>query len=262
MTEADQQKADFEKQELIRVNKELQEAKRRLEQSNHFKMHLLTLTSHQFKTPLSVIRGYTTLLREGLYGPMEDRAKEVLGRVEFAVQDLVLLVDNIIDLRKIEEGRVAYQMAKLDFVKVARNASDELSHIATGKGLNLSFEGPSKEIIIIGDEQKLRHAIQNLIDNAVKYTDQGFIRVSVMEKKDNVLLSVADSGIGIPKDILVPIFDEFRRDERVMSIIHGNGIGLSIVKSFIEAHGGKAWAESPGEGKGATFYISIPKESS
>lgn len=239
---------------------ELAAAKDQLEKLNHFKTHLLALTSHQMKTPLGVIRGYTTLLREGSYGELPGPVMEVIAKIEFATEDLVTLIDNVIDLRKVEEGRIEYQMEHLDFVKVARQAAEELGHIATSKGLNLSFEAPETEIPVYGDEQKLRHVIQNLIDNAVKYTEKGFVRVKVEEKDNNVVLSVADSGIGIPSGVMPFLFEEFVRDERVKKEIRGTGIGLSIAKAFTEAHKGKVWVESAGEGKGSTFYMSIPEE--
>jgi signal transduction histidine kinase len=171
----------------------------------------------------------------------------------------VNLVDNVIDLRKVEEGRIDYQMENFDFIKMARQASEELGHMATSKGLNLSFEAPEREIMVYGDQQKLRHVIQNLVDNAVKYTATGAVRVSIEDKDGSVLFSVADTGIGIPTDVKPFLFEEFIRDERVKQEIRGSGIGLHVAKLFTEAHGGRAWAESEGEGKGSTFFISIPK---
>jgi signal transduction histidine kinase len=229
-----------------------------LEAANHFKLHLLALTSHQMKTPLGIIRGYTSLLRDGYYGQMDERVKEVMAKIEFAAEDLVNLVDNVIDLRAIEEGKIQYQMDKFDFVKLARHAADELGHMATSKGLNLSFEGPDKEIVVDGDEQKLRHVVQNLVDNAVKYTEHGFVRVKVEERGGMVVFSVADSGIGIPAGVKPFLFEEFVRDERVKREIRGSGLGLHVAKLFVEAHDGKISAVSEGEGKGSVFSFSIP----
>ena len=239
---------------------ELQEENEKLKKINHFKTHLLALTSHQLKTPIGIVRGYATLLREGFYGPVTEEIKEILSKIEFGTEEAVLLIDNIIDLRKVEEGRIQYQMEDLNFVKVARQAAQEMGHLAMSTGLDLSFSGPDHDIMINGDGQKLRHIIQNLIDNAVKYTKKGFISISVTETADQVTLAVADSGIGISEKTLPILFKEFERDERIEKEIHGTGMGLYIAKTFIEAHHGKIWAESPGEDKGATFYISIPKK--
>lgn len=250
--------ADDQGKDLEQLNKELTEAKDKFEKLNHFKTHLLALTSHQMKTPLGIIRGYAALLREGSYGPLTDKAKDALAKIELSAEDLVNLVDNVIDLRKVEEGRIQYQMSHFDFVKLLRQTAEELGHMAMAKGLNLSVEVPQNEIIIYGDEQKLRHVIQNLLDNAVKYTNKGVVRVKAEEKDGNVLLAVEDTGIGIPEGVSPMLFEEFVRDERVKQEIRGTGIGLSIAKTFVEAHKGKVWAESPGEGKGSTFYVSIP----
>lgn len=241
------------------LRKQLEEDKRKLEELNHFKTHLLALTSHQMKTPLGIIRGYTSLLRDGFYGEIDPRAKGILAKIEFAAEDLVNLVDNVIDLRRVEEGRIEYQMENLDFVKLARQASEELGHMATSKGLNLSFKGPGKEIMVYGDEQKLRHVIQNLVDNAVKYTAQGFVHVNVEEKDDEVIFSVADSGIGIPPGVKPFLFEEFVRDERVKREIRGSGMGLHVAKIFVEAHKGKISMTSEGEGKGSVFSFSVPR---
>jgi len=240
------------REELAALNKKLEEA-------NHFKMHLLALTSHQMKTPLGIIRGYTALLRDGHYGEMDERAREVVAKIEFAAEDLVNLVDNVIDLRKVEEGRIEYQMENFDFIQMAREAAEELGHMATSKGLNMSFEAPEGEITVYGDAQKLRHVIQNLIDNAVKYTPRGSVRVKVEDKDANVVLSVTDSGIGIPADLKPLLFEEFVRDERVRREIRGSGLGLHVAKLFTEAHNGTISADSAGPEHGSVFSISIPK---
>lgn len=131
--------------------------------------------------------------------------------------------------------------------------------MAMAKGLNLSFEGPTEKMMIYGDEQKLRHVVQNLIDNAVKYTEHGSIAVKLEDKGNAVILAVADSGLGIPHKVLPLLFEEYVRDERLRQI-RGSGMGLHIARIFVEAHQGKIWAESRGEGKGSTFYVALPKE--
>jgi signal transduction histidine kinase len=244
--------------DLQALNQELHAAKEELEKVNRLKTHLLALTSHQLKTPIGIIRGYATLLREGFYGPLSDEVKEILSKIEFGTEEVVLLVDNIIDLRKVEEGRLQYQMQDIDFAKLARQTCEEMGHMAMSSGLNLNFSGLETELIIHGDAQKIQHVIQNIIDNAVKYTKKGSISIEVHQKDNNVLLSVTDSGIGINAKTIPFLFQEFSRDERIEKEIHGTGLGLYIARLFIEAHHGKIWAESEGEGKGSTFYISIP----
>lgn len=240
-------------------NEELKEAKRKLEELNHFKNHLLSLTSHQVKAPLAAIKGYATLLKEGAYGEASEKQKEILGKIEFAADDLINMVTNIIDLRKIEEGRLDYKFERINFGRLADEAVEGLHPLALNKNLNLDFYAPTKDVFVMGDAQRLRHVIQNLVDNAIKYTPSGFVKAAVKEDGDKVVFSVKDSGIGIPAGVKPLIFEEFVRDERVKSEIRGSGIGLHIAKSIVEVHGGKIWAESGGENKGSTFSFSLLK---
>ncbi len=241
------------------LHRKLREENRELAELNHFKTHLLSLTSHEMKTPLGIIRGYAALLREGHYGDIDPQAKEIIGKIEFAAEDLVNLVDNVINLRKVEEGRMEYEMEDVDFVKLARQAAEELGHMATSKGLDMSFSAPDREIMVRADEQKLRHIIQNFLDNAVKYTRKGYVRAKVIEEERNAVFSVEDSGVGIPHEVIPALFQEFVRDERIRREIRGTGLGLYVARVFAEAHGGRVWVESGGEDKGSAFYLSVPK---
>ncbi|MDP2598699.1 MAG: HAMP domain-containing sensor histidine kinase [Candidatus Liptonbacteria bacterium] len=241
------------------LNKELQDARTKLEEMNHFKNHLLSLTSHELRTPLAVIKGYATVLKEGLYGEVNEKTRETLEKIEFAADDLVNLVNNIIDLRKVEEGRMEYNFERVDFRELAEDVFEGMRLIAVHKGLELAFTAPSHEIPVKADAQKLRHSIQNLVDNAVKYTPSGFVRAEIKEDGSRVIFSVKDSGIGIAPGVKPLLFEEFVRDERVKQEIRGTGIGLHIAKNFVLAHGGKIWCESEGEGKGSTFFIELPR---
>jgi len=173
---------------------------------------------------------------------------------------VVALVDKVINLRTIEEATIEYQIERVDFVRIARRAAEEMGHMALSRGLNLSFSGPDHEIIVRGDDQKLYQIIQNLIDNAVKYTKKGSITVKVEERGSEAVLSIADSGIGISAEVIPLLFQEFVRDKNIAKEIHGTGMGLFIARIFIEAQGGKIWVESKGVEKGSTFYISLPIE--
>jgi signal transduction histidine kinase len=232
--------------------------KNEIEKIAHFNEHLLALTSHQLKTPIGIVRGYATLLREGFYGPLNDKQKEILSKIEFGTEEVVTLVDKVINLRTIEDGTIEYQIQRLDFVGIARRAAEEMGHMALSRGLDLSFSAPSHEIFVRGDDEKLYQVIQNFIDNAVKYTKKGSIAVTVEEKNGEVVLSVEDSGMGIESKVIPLLFHEFVRDKNIAKEIHGTGMGLYIARTFVEAQGGKVWVESPGLGKGSTFYLSLP----
>lgn len=219
---------------------------------------LLSVVSHQIRSPLAAIKGYVSLIIEGSYGAVDERAREALDKVQHSVDELVELVDDLLDMRKAMAEKMEYQFLKVDLGKVVAEAIIHARMLAEGKKLEFSFIEPKKEIWVNADSKRLKQAIHNLADNAVKYTPNGFARIEIREEGRDAIVSVLDSGIGIPPALLPHIFEEFVRDERVKSGIRGTGLGLSIARKIAEAHGGKIWAESPGEEKGSAFHMSIP----
>lgn len=245
--------------DVEKMKRELETAKRELAEVNQSKMKFLSLASHQLRAPLAVIKGYVTLLREDGYGEISGKVKEVLGKVEFAVEDMINSITNITDLRKVEEGKMEYEFSETDLVGLAKDVVEGFKPLALSKKLDVTFEASARDIFVNADARELKHVVQNLIDNAIKYTPTGFIKVSVKDAGDKVVLSVTDSGIGIAEGVKPLLFEEFVRDERVKAEIRGSGIGLHIAKSIIDAHGGKIWCESAGEGRGSIFSFSLAK---
>ena len=164
------------------------------------------------------------------------------------------------DTTKIEEGKMEYNFTETDVVKLAKDAVEALRPMAQDKKLDLTFEGPANEIKIQVDSMKFSQVIQNFIDNAIKYTDQGWIKVKVEEKENSVLISVSDSGRGISPELRPRLFEQFSRDSAIAKEIQGTGLGLYIAKQIVETHHGIIWAESEGEGKGAVFCVEIPNK--
>ena len=152
-----------------------------------------------------------------------------------------------------------YKFAKADLLKMTQGVIEELRPLATSKGLELSFITGLTEAFVNADEIKLRQVIQNLVDNAIKYTPQGFVKVELKAENNELAVSVVDSGLGIPADLLPQLFEEFIRDERVKKEIRGTGLGLFIARKIVEAHSGKLSVQSEGEGKGSTFAVTLPQ---
>lgn len=153
-----------------------------------------------------------------------------------------------------------YKFNEINVTELVKNIIGELKLMAQEKKLDLTFEAPKpsfKEVKIKADEQKIRQVIQNLVENAIKYTDKGFVKVELKEKPDSVLITVTDSGRGISQELLPNLFQQFSRDSSAKKI-QGTGLGLYIAKEIINAHHGRIWAESEGSGKGATFYVELP----
>lgn len=151
-----------------------------------------------------------------------------------------------------------YSFEKVDLGVMVGDIVSLFSPLARGRGLELSFEHADGDFLALCDKIHIRHAIQNLIDNALKYTPKGFVKVGLGRAGKDIVFSVKDSGIGIKPGTSPLLFEEFTRDERVKKDIRGSGIGLHVAKSTVEAHGGKIWAESEGEGMGSTFSFSVP----
>ncbi|MEK7212543.1 MAG: HAMP domain-containing sensor histidine kinase, partial [Patescibacteria group bacterium] len=134
---------------------------------------------------------------------------------------------------------------------------EELRPLAMERKIKLEFISQKPEFWVNADGQKLKQVVQNLVDNAIKYTPSGFVAVKLEDRESKALLSVKDTGLGIASALLPQLFEEFVRDERVKKEIRGTGLGLYIARKIVEAHSGRIWAESGGEGKGSTFYLEL-----
>ncbi|OGY61211.1 MAG: hypothetical protein A3F99_01300 [Candidatus Colwellbacteria bacterium RIFCSPLOWO2_12_FULL_43_11] len=246
-----------QRKKLEKLTGDLKAANDRLVKLDALKSQFLSFASHQVKTPITIVKGYASLIADGTYGAVSDKIKDVSKRIVETSDRMVSLVNNILDLRKLEDGRMDYKFADLDVVTLVKSVSTELKSIADRRGLELRTSLPDEKWLVKADEEKLRQVIQNLIDNALKYTEKGWIRVSMEKAADQVLVAVSDSGRGISKELLPRLFEQWTRDSKAAKEIQGTGLGLYIAKEIMKAHSGEIWAESPGEGKGSTFNIRL-----
>ena len=248
-----------QREELQKLTEQLQKANTELDGLSRFKTQILSFASHQIKAPLAVIKQFATILSEGLYGEINDKVKETLGKMKSSADELIDLINTLLDLRKVEEGKMEYKFEPVKFKDLVQNVVDGLKVQADGKKLELSFVSNS-DASVSADPQKLKQVIQNLVENSIKYTLHGFVKVETKEEGGYVIFSVTDSGLGIGQSLLPHLFDqEFVRDERVKHEIRGTGLGLYIAKRIVTDHGGTIWAESEGEGKGSHFFVKLRK---
>ncbi len=258
-----------QREELQELTTQLEKANQQLTDLSRFKTQLLSLASHQVKSPLAAIKGYTTIILEGLYGPVSDKVKVVLEKVKLSTNELIKLIDTLLDLRRVEEGKMEYKFEKVPLAKIVTDAVEELRPLAMEKKLSLEFAPPGGTLLVNADAQKLKQVFQNLVDNSIKYTQApstssghgGFVKVEMKEEPstNSIVITVSDSGLGIPPDLIPYLFEEFVRDERVKKEIRGTGFGLYIARKIVEAHGGKIQAQSEGEGKGSKFTVRLPR---
>lgn len=245
-------------EEIETLSRRLEEARAEIGELNRTKTQLLSLASHQVKSPLAAINGLILTVSEGLYGPVDVNVAEVLGNVKDSADGLIELIDNLLDVRKVDEGRMDYHFAKTDISILAKEVISIFQRVADSKRIDISFSGPENGVFLNADGQRLKHVIQHLVGNAIKYTHKGFVKVEVSEDKRKIKLCVSDSGMGISKELLPIIFQKFVRDHRIRGKVLGTGLGLYIARKIVEAHGGRIWAESEGEGKGSKFFVSLP----
>jgi PAS domain S-box-containing protein len=227
--------------------------------ANRTKDEFLATLSHELRTPLNAVLGWAHMLRTGtLSAEVQRRAVDAIERNARAQAQLV---DDLLDVSRIVSGRFSLTLEDVDLGAVVQSAIDTVRPTVAAKGLELDFvELPTRRAIVGGDDDRLRQVFWNLLSNAVKFTTRGGrIRVTFGIEEQTAVVTVEDSGQGIPADFLHHVFERFRQADSSASRRHGGlGLGLAIVRHLVEAHGGTVSAASPGEGLGATFTVRLP----
>ncbi|HEY4490312.1 MAG TPA: ATP-binding protein [Candidatus Paceibacterota bacterium] len=231
-----------------------------LEIANEGQATLIHFINHQIKGYLSKARIiFSELLTEPSYGPVTEPAKKMLETGQSGVKEGVDFVQQILKASDIEKGTIAYDIKSIDFKKLVIEVAAEMKPQALDKRLEFKFNIEGENFNIQADQNQLREAVKNLIDNSIKYTPSGKVEILLENKTDKVVLSVKDTGIGFDDALRAKLFTKGGRGEDSLKInVTSTGYGLAIVKGIIEAHKGKVWAESVGIGKGSTFFIELP----
>lgn len=270
---------------LEQANEEMVVAKRTAELANKAKSDFLANMSHELRTPLNHIIGFTELVIDKNFGDLNEAQEEYLNDVLISSRHLLSLINDILDLSKVEAGKIGLQPSRIDLKNLLENSLTMVKEKAIRHGLRIGIDINGIPDVITADERKMKQIIYNLLSNSVKFTsDGGQITVTAQmtngdtlrsrlegnglsplssESTDNngdwVLLSVKDTGIGIKPEELSRIFKPFEQVENSKSRRYqGTGLGLTLVKKMVELHGGRIWAESEGLGKGASFVFAIP----
>jgi len=240
-----------------RLVKALQDAYNELNAADQLKTNFLALASHELRTPLGVIIGYATFLQQESPGELSEHAKQVLN----AAMQMRVLVDAMTNLDMLRSKEMVMHRSVVPIQQVLRSAFGEVKRLADAKGQELLLELPEIPIPVKCDPDRLTSVFVNLLDNAVRFTPEGgkITLGAALRAGGDVLMWVQDTGMGIPPDEMKKIFKGFYQIEPHTTRKHGGmGIGLSIAKGLVDAHGGKIWAESPGPGKGSTFKVLLP----
>ncbi|MBF8281052.1 MAG: Histidine kinase protein [Candidatus Magasanikbacteria bacterium] len=239
----------------------LKRANAELAKLDEVKTEFISIAAHQLRSPLTVIKGYTSMLEEGDFGKLAPAVRGALHKIYASNERLVALIDEFLDISRIESGRARYQFASFKIGALIAQAVKEMRQRAKSKivPIHIDLRVLSGLPTVYADEEKIRHAVENYIDNALKYTPQGVVRIDAKKSAGGVEVTVTDTGIGLAPEDQSRAFEKFHRGRTaVEKIVEGTGIGLYVVKRFIEGHGGRVWAHSPGPGKGSAFGFWIP----
>ncbi|NNL78828.1 MAG: hypothetical protein HKO68_21060, partial [Desulfobacterales bacterium] len=270
------ERLQLEIEERKQAQESTKKAKWQAEKASEAKSEFLANMSHELRTPMNHILGFTELILDENFGKLNQIQAEYLSDVHASGSHLLSLINDILDLSKIEAGKIELELTSVNLKELLEKSLTMVKEKALKHGITLSKQFRDLPDTINADERKLKQIMYNLLSNAVKFTPDGG-RISVralsyhdspddLDNKhktttDGIEISVTDTGIGLNPLDLIRIFDSFEQVENSASRnFQGTGLGLSLTKKLVELHGGQIWAQSEGEGKGATFSFCIPSK--
>jgi len=236
----------------------LEETNKRLMELDRLRTYFLGMVSHDLKAPLVAIESYCQVILGGFAGEINEEQREMLDRSSHRIGELLNLINDLLDVSRIEAGQIAQEFKATSLAEVVEGSLEDIQAMAKEKGTSLQVEVPAKLPVIHAAPHRLRQVLNNLLSNAIKFTPpEGLITISVEDKRDYLQVVVVDTGVGIPPDDLPYVFDDFFRGRDVERT--GAGLGLSIARKIVEAHGGRIWVESPctTDGKGSRFTFTL-----
>ncbi|HEY0964737.1 MAG TPA: HAMP domain-containing sensor histidine kinase [Candidatus Paceibacterota bacterium] len=256
-------KREVEQREKIeKLAKDLEKANTRLKELDKQKSEFVSIASHQLRSPLTAIRGYASMLAEGSFGKLPEKAMESARRIEESAKLMAISIEDYLNVSRIESGNMKYSLSDFNLRDMVDHICDDLRPEAVKHNLILLFRSNiNSRGIVHADVGKTSQIIHNLINNSLKYTPQGSISVLVRDdiKKKRIYVEITDTGIGMSEKTLHTIFQKFERANNANSVnVSGTGLGLYVALKMAEAMGGTISAASEGDGKGSTFTFELP----
>jgi signal transduction histidine kinase len=242
----------------VRLFNELADKSRQLEVASRHKSEFLANMSHELRTPLNAIIGFSEALTERMFGDLNEKQDEYLKDIYASGHHLLSLINDILDLSKIEAGRMELELTDFDLPQAILDALTLVRERAGRRGLALHQVIDERLGQIRGDERKIKQVLLNLLSNALKFTSEGG-RVEVRARPVDGMaeISVTDTGIGIAAEDQMAVFEEFRQVGTAAKKVEGTGLGLALSRKFVELHGGRIWVKSQ-LGRGSTFTFTVP----
>ncbi len=253
-----------QREHIEKLAKDLTDANTRLKELDKQKSEFVSFATHQLRAPLTAMKGYSSLILEGEMGKLVPTMKEAVTRIYDSSKTLANIVDDYLNISRIELGTMVYSFTVLDLRAMVKDVIAELKPNIEKTGLKFSFmtvpSGENEHFDVKADRDKLKQVIANLIDNSLKYTPSGSIEVALTKNAElhKIIFSVKDTGVGVSPEVMPKLFAKFvRANNANKQNIYGTGLGLFVVKEIVTSHKGRVWAESKGEGKGSTFFMEI-----
>lgn len=244
--------------ENARLYQDALETTEKLQEMDRLKSQFLANMSHELRTPLNSIIGFSRVILKGIDGPLTDMQRTDLEAVYNSGQHLLELINSILDISKIQAGKMELSFEETDLTEIIRVVMSTAKALVKDKPIDLQQSIPQELPIIRADGRRVRQILTNLVGNAAKFTEEGYIKVVAELAGPEVVMRVIDTGVGIPENKLESIFDEFTQvDGSSTRAVGGTGLGLSITRHFVEMHGGRIWVESVLD-EGSTFCVALP----
>ena len=240
------------------MNDELRRLYGELETASRHKSEFLANMSHELRTPLNAILGFTQVLRAQMFGPVNEKQAEYLDDMLSSGQHLLSLINDVLDLSRVEAGQVELEIMPFSLREALESGVVMVRERAVEGGVKVELDADPQVDVVVGDERRIRQVIFNLLSNAVKFTPSGgAVDVTAARADDEIRISVADTGPGIPPEDRERIFEKFQQGEAAVAQREGTGLGLALSKRLVELHGGRIWVDSE-VGRGSTFVFTLP----
>jgi signal transduction histidine kinase len=249
------------KERLERLQQQLDDLEKEvtlLRKVDYLKSRFISEMSHDLRNPLNSIIGFSSVILKGIDGPITELQREDLTKINSSGKLLLTMLSDILDVSGLWSGKTELRFSPVSIAELIQNSIEDAAQMVEGKDLSLEKAIDPTLPVVHADKARVEQVLSHYVRNAVKYTDEGQITISASVDGGHVIVSVADTGIGIPSEHIDGVFEEFYRvDDPAAAKLRGLGLGLSISRRLVEMHGGKVWAESE-TGTGSTFYFSIP----
>ena len=231
-----------------------------LKELDSLKTEFVSLASHQLRSPLAKIQGYSSMILEEEFGKLPKNLKEPIQRIFLSSQNLGSLLNDFLDVAQIEKGEAMYDLKPLNIVSVLNKVSESFKDVFDNTGIKFNPTYlPNSELMMLGDLRKTESAISKILDNAIRYTPQGEITLSLAEKGDDLIITIKDTGVGIPQEEIDELFQKFRRGQNSYNVsVSGSGLGLYVAREIVETQEGRIWLKSEGPGRGTSAFIAFP----